>query len=76
MTTAALSTGVPPSNRGRAIRINDSSLVFAPCYGRVVVIEKVMENGYLQGEMLEISCPTWCEKMIKYYYCPIKVDKR
>lgn len=39
----------------KRIRINDPSLVFAPCDGRVVVIEKVMENEFLHHEMLQIS---------------------
>ncbi len=39
----------------KRIRINDPSLVFAPCDGRVVVIEKVMEDEYLHCEMLQIS---------------------
>lgn len=39
----------------KRIRISDPSLVFAPCYGRVVVIEKVMEDEYLHREMLQIS---------------------
>lgn len=39
----------------KRVRINDPSLVFAPCDGRVVVIEKVMEDEYLHGEMLQIS---------------------
>lgn len=39
----------------KRIRICDPSLVFAPCNGRVVVIEKIMETEYLHREMLQIS---------------------
>lgn len=39
----------------RRVRIHDADLVFAPCDGRVVVTEVVMENEYLKQEMLQIS---------------------
>lgn len=39
----------------RRVRIHDADLVFAPCDGRVVVTEAVMENEYLKREMLQIS---------------------
>lgn len=39
----------------RRVRIHDADLVFAPCDGRVVVTEVVMENEYLKREMLQIS---------------------
>ena len=38
----------------RRVRIHDADLVFAPCDGRVVVTEVVMENEYLKQEMLQI----------------------
>ena len=39
----------------RRVRIHDADLVFAPCDGRVVVTEVVMEHEYLKQEMLQIS---------------------
>ena len=39
----------------RRERIHAADLVFAPCDGRVVVTEVVMENEYLKQEMLQIS---------------------
>lgn len=39
----------------RRVRIHDADLVFAPCDGRVVVTEVVMENECLKREMLQIS---------------------
>ena len=39
----------------RRVKIHDADLVFAPCDGRVVVTEVVMENEYLKQEMLQIS---------------------
>lgn len=39
----------------KRIRINDPSLIFAPCDGRVVVIERVMEEECLHRKMLQIS---------------------
>lgn len=39
----------------RRVRIHDADLVFAPCDGRVVVTEVVMEHEYVKQEMLQIS---------------------
>lgn len=39
----------------RRVRIHDADLVFAPCDGRVVVTETVVEEEYLKREMLQIS---------------------
>ena len=39
----------------RRVRIHDADLIFAPCDGRVVVTEVVVENEYLKREMLQIS---------------------
>ncbi|MFR9547859.1 MAG: phosphatidylserine decarboxylase family protein [Rikenellaceae bacterium] len=39
----------------RRVRIHDEDLVFAPCDGRVVVTEVVMEDECLKREMLQIS---------------------
>ncbi len=39
----------------RRVKIHDPELVFAPCDGRVVVTEVVMEEEYLKQEMLQIS---------------------
>lgn len=40
----------------RRVKIHDADLVFAPCDGRVVVTEKVVENEYFGGkEMMQIS---------------------
>ena len=39
----------------RRVKIHDSSLVFSPCDGRVVVTEVVVEDEYLKKEMLQIS---------------------
>ena len=39
----------------KRIVIHDDELVFAPCDGRVVVIEKVFEKEYLNKEMIQIS---------------------
>ena len=40
----------------RRVKIHDNDLVFAPCDGRVVVTERVIEDEYLGGrEMLQIS---------------------
>ncbi len=40
----------------RRIKIHDADLVFAPCDGRVVVTENVIENEYFEGrEVLQIS---------------------
>lgn len=40
----------------RRVKIHDADLVFAPCDGRVVVTENVIENEYFEGrEVLQIS---------------------
>lgn len=39
----------------RRIVIHDDELVFAPCDGKVVVVEKVFEKEYLKQEMIQIS---------------------
>ena len=39
----------------RRVRIHDADLIFAPCDGRVVVTEVVMEDEHLKQEMLQIS---------------------
>lgn len=39
----------------RRVVIHDDELVFAPCDGKVVVIEKVFEKEYLKQEMIQIS---------------------
>ncbi|MCH5331280.1 MAG: phosphatidylserine decarboxylase family protein [Alistipes sp.] len=40
----------------RRVKIHDNDLIFAPCDGRVVVTERVIEDEYLGGrEMLQIS---------------------
>ena len=39
----------------KRVLINDPSLDFSPCDGRVVAIEKVHVDEYLHGEMIQIS---------------------
>ena len=40
----------------RRVKIHDADLVFAPCDGRVVVTENVVENEYFEGrEVMQIS---------------------
>ncbi len=39
----------------RRVLIHDDELIFSPCDGRVVVTEVVMEDEYLQKEMMQIS---------------------
>lgn len=39
----------------RRVVIHDEELVFAPCDGKIVVVEKVFENEYLKQEMIQIS---------------------
>lgn len=39
----------------RRVVIHDEELVFAPCDGKVVVVEKVFEKEYLKQEMIQIS---------------------
>lgn len=39
----------------RRIVIHDDELVFAPCDGKVVAVEKVYEKEYLKQEMIQIS---------------------
>ena len=39
----------------RRVRIHDADLVFAPCDGRVVVTETVVEEECMKREMLQIS---------------------
>lgn len=39
----------------KRVLINDPSLVFSPCDGRVVAIEKVFVDEYLHIEMMQIS---------------------
>lgn len=39
----------------RRVKIHDADLIFAPCDGRVVVTEVVVENEYLKQEMMQIS---------------------
>ena len=40
----------------RRVKIHDADLIFAPCDGRVVVTENVIENEYFEGrEVLQIS---------------------
>lgn len=39
----------------KRVVINDPSLVFSPCDGRVVAIEKVYVSEYLQREMIQVS---------------------
>lgn len=39
----------------KRVLINDPSLVFSPCDGRIVAIEKVSVDEYLHGEMMQIS---------------------
>lgn len=39
----------------RRVLINDPTLVFSPCDGRVVAIEKVCVDEYLHCEMMQIS---------------------
>lgn len=39
----------------KRVVIHDDELVFAPCDGKVVVIEKVFEKEYMKQEMIQIS---------------------
>lgn len=39
----------------RRVVIHDEELVFAPCDGKVVVVENVFEKEYLKQEMIQIS---------------------
>lgn len=39
----------------RRVVIHDEQLVFAPCDGKVVVVEKIFEKEYLKQEMIQIS---------------------
>ncbi len=39
----------------RRVVIHDADLVFAPCDGRVVVTEEVMESEYMKEPMMQIS---------------------
>lgn len=39
----------------KRVFINDSPLVFSPCDGRVVAIEKAYVDEYMTGEMIQIS---------------------
>ncbi len=39
----------------RRVVIHDDELIFSPCDGRVVVTEVVMEDEYLQCEMMQVS---------------------
>ncbi len=39
----------------RRVRIHDTDLIFAPCDGRVVVTEVVMEDEHIKREMMQVS---------------------
>lgn len=39
----------------KRVPIHDNELVFAPCDGKVVAIEKVVEKEYLKQEMIQVS---------------------
>ncbi len=39
----------------RRVRIHDTDLIFAPCDGRVVVTEVVVEEEYIKREMMQVS---------------------
>lgn len=39
----------------KRVAIHDEELIFSPCDGRVVVIEKVFESEYLKENMVQIS---------------------
>jgi phosphatidylserine decarboxylase len=42
-------------NPPRQIAVSDNNLVYAPCDGRVCVIEEVVEEEYFKGKRLQVS---------------------